>query len=124
MIQEFQDTITGNGSVQIESNMELGTGGTTPSSWTGIITVAQNSSLRMDGGITVTGAVKLTQASNGFFNISNGGQNIVTGGVSCPRDHYTQRARRRQYGRAHIVWRPERGDDRHHPAKLPRLLKR
>ena len=77
------DTIAGAGSVQIESNMELGTGAT-PTSWTGAIAVAQNSSLRMDGGITVSSTVKLTQASNGFFNVSNTGENIVTGGVTCP----------------------------------------
>jgi hypothetical protein len=77
------DTITGAGSIQIESNMELGTGATT-SNWTGAITVAQNSSVRMDGGITVTGTVTITQASNGFFNTALGGQNIVSGGVSCP----------------------------------------
>jgi len=78
------DAITGAGTVQIESNMELGTGSTTPSTWTGAISVAQNSSFRMDGGITVTSTVKLTQASNGFFNVSNTGENIVTGGVTCP----------------------------------------
>ncbi|HXQ52429.1 MAG TPA: hypothetical protein VN802_15150 [Stellaceae bacterium] len=78
------DAITGNGSIQIESSMELGTGTATPTSWTGNITVAQNSALRMDGGITVTGQVKLTQGSNGFFNVANTGQNIVTGSVLCP----------------------------------------
>ncbi|HXQ50747.1 MAG TPA: right-handed parallel beta-helix repeat-containing protein [Stellaceae bacterium] len=78
------DMITGAGSVQVESNMELGTGALAPSSWSGTINVAQNSSLRMDGGITVTGAAKLSQASNGFFNVSNGGLNIITGGVTCP----------------------------------------
>jgi hypothetical protein len=83
MIPLAADSITGAGSAQIESNIELGTGAT-PSSWTGAISVAQNSSLRMDGGITLTGTVSLTQASNGFFNTALGGQNIVTGGVSCP----------------------------------------
>jgi hypothetical protein len=78
------DTITGAGSDQIESNFELGTGASTPSNWTGAITVAQSSTVRMDGGITVTGTVTITQASNGYFNTSIGGQNIVTGGVSCP----------------------------------------
>jgi len=78
------DTITGAGSVHIESNIELGTGASTPSTWTGNIIAAQNSSIRMDGGITVTGTAKLTQASNGFFNVSNGGLNVVTLGVTCP----------------------------------------
>jgi hypothetical protein len=78
------DTITGTGSDQIESNIELGTGASTPSSWTGAITVAQSSTVRMDGGITVTGTVTITQASNGYFNTAATGQNIVTGGVSCP----------------------------------------
>ncbi|HXQ51969.1 MAG TPA: hypothetical protein VN802_12805 [Stellaceae bacterium] len=80
----FFDSFIGAGTVQVESNMELGTGASQTSDWTGTISVAQNSSLRMDGGIMVTGAVKLTQASNGFFNVSNGGENIVTGGVTCP----------------------------------------
>ena len=77
------DTITGSGTVQVQSNMELGTGGTAPSAWTGAILVAQNSSFRMDGGMTITGAVSIAQASNAFFNVTNGGKNVVTGGVNC-----------------------------------------
>jgi hypothetical protein len=77
------DTLTGAATVQMESNMELGTGASTPSSWTGVITVAQNSAFRMDGGMTVTGSVSLTQGSNGFFNKSAGGTNTVTDGVTC-----------------------------------------
>jgi hypothetical protein len=94
------DAITGAGSAQIESNIELGTGGSTPSGWTGAITVAQNSSVRMDGGITVTGAVTITQGSNGFFNTADGGQNIVTGGVGCP---WTDTAASRVAGNAKVL---------------------
>jgi len=94
------DTITGTGSVQVESNIELGTGAATPSGWTGTITVAQNSAMRMDGGITVTGAVKLTQASNGFFNVSNSGENIVTLGVTCP---FTTNASAHVAGNANVL---------------------
>jgi hypothetical protein len=81
------DTITGNGAVQLQSTVDVGVGlvGGLPSlSWSGTITAAQNSSLRMNGGATVTGAVSLSQGSNGFFNTADGGQNVVTGGVSCP----------------------------------------
>jgi hypothetical protein len=81
LIPPGADTITGIGTVQVQSNMELGTGGTTPSTWTGAIAVQQNSSFRMDGGITITGGVSLIQGSNGFFNKSAGGTNSVT--VTC-----------------------------------------
>jgi hypothetical protein len=77
------DTITGSGIVQVQSNMELGTGASTPSAWTGSISVQQNSSFRMDGGMTISGLVQLAQASNGFFNVANGGKNVVAGGVTC-----------------------------------------
>ena len=77
------DTITGGGVVQMQSNMELGTGVSVPSTWTGGITVAQNSSFRMDGGMSISGIVTLSQGSNGFFNISAGGTNTVTGTVKC-----------------------------------------
>jgi hypothetical protein len=80
------DTITGNGSVQMESNLELGTGPSTPSSWTGNVLVEQNSSFRMDGGMTISGVVQILQGSNAFFNKSAGAgsKNIVAGGVTCP----------------------------------------
>ena len=77
------DTITGGGIVQMQSNMELGTGATTPSTWTGAITVAQNSSFRMDGGMSISSSVTLGQGSNGFFNTAGGGSNTVTGTVKC-----------------------------------------
>jgi hypothetical protein len=77
------DTIRGTGTVQVQSNLELGTG-TTASSWIGNITVLQNSSVRLDGGLTVTGSVILSQGSNGFFNKSSGGSNnSVTATVMC-----------------------------------------
>jgi hypothetical protein len=78
------DTITGGGTAQVESNIEVGTGAANPSTWNGSIDAAQNSSIRMDGGITVNGSVTFAQASNGFFNLTNTGTNVVTGGVLCP----------------------------------------
>jgi hypothetical protein len=76
-----KDTITGFGVVQVQSNMELGTGASVPSMWTGAITVQQNSSFRLDGGITITGGVTILQGSNGFFNKSVGGTNSAT--ITC-----------------------------------------
>jgi hypothetical protein len=81
------DTITGMGSIQMESNFELGTGKSTPSTWNGSIAVSQNSSFRMRGGMTINGSVTLAQGSNGFFNLSNNpgvANNVITGGVLCP----------------------------------------
>jgi hypothetical protein len=78
------DTIIGNGLIEVQSDMELGTGATTPSTWTGNITTEQNSAFRMDGGITITGLVSLQQGSNGFFNNNAGGLNVVGNGVRCP----------------------------------------
>jgi hypothetical protein len=75
------DTIIGGGTVQVQSNMELGTGASVPSTWTGAITVQQNSSFRLDGGISISGGVSLIQGSNGFFNKSATGTNAVT--VTC-----------------------------------------
>ena len=86
-----QDAVFGGGTVQLQSTVDLGlgtVGGSTPSlAWntgSGAIAISQNSSFRLDGGATVTGKVKLSQGSNGFFNVANGGTNTVTGGVSCP----------------------------------------
>ena len=64
--------------------LQLGTGAATPSSWTGSIAVTQNSAFRMDGGMSISGAVTLQQGSNGFFDTDAGGLNVVTGGVECP----------------------------------------
>jgi hypothetical protein len=75
------DKITGAGTVQVQSNMELGTGAAAPSTWTGAITVQQNSSFRLDGGISISGGVTILQGSNGFFNKSATGTNAAT--VTC-----------------------------------------
>jgi hypothetical protein len=75
------DHFTGTGTVEMQSDMEIGTGSATPSIWTGAITVQQNSSFRLDGGISITGGVSLIQGSNGFFNKSLGGTNSVA--VTC-----------------------------------------
>jgi len=77
------DTIAGDAEVEMQSNLDLGSGAATPSSWTGTIVVAQNSSFRMDGGMTITGQVQIGHGSNGFFNKTAGGSNVVTAGVEC-----------------------------------------
>jgi len=78
------DTINGGGTVETQSTMDLGAGtvgGVPGLSWTGAITVQQNSSFRMSGGASVTGGVSLIQGSNGFFNKAAGGTNSAT--VTC-----------------------------------------
>lgn len=82
------DTINGAGVVQVQSSMDLGgLGEGSPSiSWTtgnNNIQVEQNSSFRVSGGVSITGAVTITQGSNGFANTS-GGSNAISGGASCP----------------------------------------
>ena len=90
-----QDLIFGNATAQLQSTIDLGSGsvGGQPSiAWTvqnastGGIAVAQNSSFRLNGGVSIsgTGGVRLSQGSNGFFNISSGGTNSVSGGITCP----------------------------------------
>jgi hypothetical protein len=91
---DLADTIYGGGVMTLQSTADLGMGpigtGTTPSlTWTtgsAGIDAAQNSSFRLEGGVSITGALSLAQASNGFFNLTNGGTapNVVSGGVSCP----------------------------------------
>jgi hypothetical protein len=94
--QEFgypsgRDALFGSGAVQLQSTIDLGLG-TIPIvgpslTWTtgaNGLNIAQNSSLRFLGGVSITGKVNLSQGSNGFFSIANGGTNVVTDGVSCP----------------------------------------
>jgi hypothetical protein len=65
------DTITGKGLVEIESNIELGTGASAPSTWNGNIQVAQNSSLSVAvGGAVVSSAAG---ASNAYAPLGSGG---------------------------------------------------
>jgi hypothetical protein len=86
------DQIFGSGQVQLQSTVDLGigpTGGGAPNlTWNtgsgGSIAVAQNSSFRLEGGVSITGGVVLGQGSNGFFNTSAGGTNVVSVGVTCP----------------------------------------
>jgi hypothetical protein len=80
------DNVFGTGTIVLQSNADLGTGvqGGQPSiTWTGNITVEQNSSFRLQGGTKINGTVNLEQGSNGFFNKSNGSTNVVTS-VLCP----------------------------------------
>jgi hypothetical protein len=83
------DSVGGGGQVILQSTVDLGRGliASNPSlTWvTGSaqISVAQNSSFRLEGGVTITGQINLAQASNGFFNKANGGVNSVNPGVVC-----------------------------------------
>jgi hypothetical protein len=90
-----QDALFGNATVQLQSTVDLGLGliSSAPGlAWTlqntpnNGITVAQNSSFRLQGGTTFSnsGGIQLEQGSNGFFNTSAGGTNVVSGGVICP----------------------------------------
>jgi hypothetical protein len=82
-------TASGGTALQIQSTIDLGQGlvSSNPSmNWsTGAsgISVAQNSSVRFQGGVTVTGTLSISQGSNGFFNKTKGGSNAVTS-VVCP----------------------------------------
>jgi hypothetical protein len=74
------DTITGNGVISLESNVELGFTPSIPVTWNGNLSVILNSALRLDGGATLTGAVLIEHSSYGFFL----GANVIAGGVTCP----------------------------------------
>jgi hypothetical protein len=78
------DTISGNASIETASTMGLGTGSSAPSTWNGTITLLDNSAFRMEGGMTVNGAVSLQEGSSGKFKLTATGQNVITGGVLCP----------------------------------------
>jgi hypothetical protein len=86
------DQIFGNGSVQLQSTIDIGLGPSVALTWTpetgtaatDEINVSQNSSFRLDGGVTINGKVSLGQGSNGFVNASNTGTNSVTEGIICP----------------------------------------
>jgi hypothetical protein len=89
------DTITGGGVLELQSTADLGAGligGATPSLlWTtgaNGISVAQNSSLRLQGGVDITGSIAVAQGSNGFVNLSQTPghtlTNTVSAGISCP----------------------------------------
>jgi hypothetical protein len=88
------DNVGGGGQAKLQSTIDMGRGlvSSGPSSvpslgWiTGSagIVVRQNSSFRLRGGASITGAMTLTQSSNAFFNRSSGGTNSVSGGVLCP----------------------------------------
>ena len=81
------ETITGAGLVQEQSSLDIGQGLISSSAgltWNGSISVQQNSSFRLSGGVHVTGSVSLSQGSNGFLNLNNGGNNNVDGTINCP----------------------------------------
>jgi hypothetical protein len=91
------DSITGGGTIQLQSTVDLGveiSGTATPSlTWNvgnGGIVVEQNSSFRLEGGVIITGVLDLNEGSNAFFNhtvnplantVSNGG---ASSSIICP----------------------------------------
>ncbi len=83
------ESVFGGGIAVLQSTIDLGLGviSSNPSlTWTtggAGISVVQNSSVRMNGGVTVTGTLVIGQASNGFFNRTKGGSNAVTS-ITCP----------------------------------------
>jgi hypothetical protein len=90
-----EDLVFGGASLQLQSTADLGVGpiGSNPSlAWTagsGGVNVSQNSSFRLEGGVSITGALLLSQGSNAFFNGSNGFlstgvANVISGNVTCP----------------------------------------
>ena len=87
MVTAARDAITGAGLILEQSSLDLGVGlvdGADGLVWNGAISVAQNSSFRLSGGASISGNLALGQGSNGFFNVSKGGTNTVSGGVTCP----------------------------------------
>jgi hypothetical protein len=88
------ESITGKGTTLMQSSMELGqgpVGGAFGLVWTGVLSVGQNSAIRMQSGVHITGAVQISAASNGYFNCNNNGgscsgtgaQNEIDGTAEC-----------------------------------------
>lgn len=93
------ETISGAGSVLMQGSADLGQGpvsGAAGLVWNGTVSAQQNSSFRMQGGAHITGAVRLSQQSNGFVNCNNSGgiqtsscggaagaSNAVDGTIEC-----------------------------------------
>jgi len=115
------DSMSGSAFVQEQSQMDIGMGivsGNPSLTWSvpagNCILVQQNSSIRLSGGVTITGAapaacglnggavsstITIQQESNGFFNLAQGGLDEIDGGgsVSCvfagmPNGHVTGKA--------------------------------
>jgi hypothetical protein len=93
------ETVYGGGGAQLQSTIDLGVGfpnSVASITWTQTgntavenVGASQNSSFRVEGGVVITGAVTLSQASNGFANLArttpkgNTAPNTV-GSISCP----------------------------------------
>jgi hypothetical protein len=115
------EEVTGSAFIQVQSSMDVGIGlitGVPSISWSvpsgNCILIQQNSSFRMSGGVAIAGApaaactlnggtisttIVFQQESNGFFNLSHGGTDAISGGgaVSClfagmPNAHVTGKA--------------------------------
>ena len=115
------EEVTGSAFIQVQSSMDVGIGlitGVPSISWSvpsgSCILVQQNSSFRMSGGVAIAGApaaactlnggavsttIVFQQESNGFFNLSHGGTDNISGSgaVSClfagmPNAHVTGKA--------------------------------
>ena len=115
------DAMSGSAFVQEQSQLDVGMGtiaGNPSLTWSvpagDCILVQQNSSIRLSGGVTIAGAapsactlnggavsstIIIQQESNGFFNLNQGGADMISGGgnVSCvfagmPNAHVTGKA--------------------------------
>jgi hypothetical protein len=87
------EAITGKGTVLMQSSMELGQGpvsGAFGLVWSGALSVGQNSAIRMQSGVHVTGAVQISAASNGYFNCNNNGNSCSGAGAANEIDGTVQ----------------------------------
>jgi hypothetical protein len=88
------EAINGKGTVLMQSSADLGQGpvsGAFGLVWTGsTIAVGQNSAIRMESGVHVTGAVQISAASNGYFNCNNNGNSCSGAGAANEIDGTVQ----------------------------------
>jgi hypothetical protein len=89
------ETITGKGNILMQSSVDLGQGPIGNAYgliWNGPIAVGQNSAIRLQSGVHVTGSVQISAASNGFLNCNNapgnncgaaGAANQIDGTIQC-----------------------------------------
>ncbi|HEV8014433.1 MAG TPA: hypothetical protein VGP48_02810 [Stellaceae bacterium] len=101
------ESITGKGTILMQSSADLGQGPLTPPPpgagpapptpsavfsivWNGPISVGQNSAIRMQSGVHVTGAVQISAASNGYFNCNNNGNSCSGAGAANEIDGTVQ----------------------------------
>jgi hypothetical protein len=87
------ENVTGKGTVLMQSSADLGQGpvsGGYGLIWSGALSVGQNSAIRMESGVHVTGAVQISAASNGYFNCNNNGNSCSGAGAANEIDGTVQ----------------------------------